>query len=484
MEQNTKGVDTLLGNPRKAILAMSIPLIIALIAQSANNLIDAVWVAGLGSEALAAVGFIFPLFFILIGFGNGIGIGASSAIARHIGRGDKESVDSTATQAIVLIVIIAVVMTAFMLIFQRPLLEMMGAQDSLQFCVDYGTPIFAATIIFFFNGLLSNLLRSEGAAKRAMTTQILAAVINIILDPFFIYDTLVLGPFDVHVNGLVLGPFTLHGFGLGMTGAALATTIAVSVSLAVILFWFFIQRDTYIKIKAKHIRLERNTVYDILRVGIPASLEMIVMSLFSIVINMIIVKADWGEDGLAIFSSTWRIVQMLMIPNMAIGGAVVPVFAAAYGARRFDKIKEAYFYALKVCTIIMVVIVAITLLSADGMVMIFTYDENVAYLKDDMASCLRILSLFLPFMSWGFVGAGLFQSMGLGFYSFVCTVVRNGLQIPASWILLVTVGTTVSITWGVSSMEILGSLLGGLWSFMLLRALIKRSSVPVPETEE
>ena len=259
-----------------------------------------------------------------------------------------------------------------------------------------------------------------------------------------------------------------------MAGAAWATIIAVSISLMVILFWFFVKRVTYIRIRAKHIRLERHTVYDILRVGIPASLEMIVMSLFSIVINLIIVNADWGEDGLAIFSSTWRIVQMLMIPNMAIGGAVVPVFAAAYGARRFDKIKEAYLYSLKVCSIIMVVIVAITLLSADGMVMIFTYDESVAYLKDDMASCLRILSLFLPFMSWGFVGAGLFQSMGLGFYSFVCTVVRNGLQIPASWILLVTVGTTVSITWGVTSMEILGSLLGGFWSYMLLRNLISK----------
>ncbi len=471
MEQNTKGVDTLLGNSKKAILAMSVPLIIAMIAQSANNLIDAVWVAGLGSEALAAVGFIFPLFFIMIGFGNGIGIGASSAIARHIGRGDKEAVDSTATQSIVLIVIITVIMTAFMLVFQRPLLELMGAKDSLQFCIDYGTPIFAATIIFFLNGLLSNLLRSEGAAKRAMITQILAAVINIILDPFFIYDT------------LELGPLTIHGLGLGMTGAALATTIAVSFSLIVILFWFFVKRDTYIKIRAKHIRLERYTVYDILRVGIPASLEMIVMSLFSIIINLIIVNADWGEDGLAIFSSTWRIVQMLMIPNMAIGGAVVPVFAAAYGARRFDKIKEAYFYSLKVCTVIMVVIVVITLLSADGMVMIFTYDENVAYLKDDMASCLRILCLFLPFMSWGFVGAGLFQSMGLGLYSFICTVVRNGLQIPASWILLVTVGTTVSITWGISSMEILGSILGGFWSYMLLRSLLKKNAALVPVQE-
>ena len=453
MEQNTKGVDTLLGNPRKAILAMSVPLIIAMIAQSANNLIDAVWVAGLGPDALAAVGFIFPLFFILIGIGNGVGIGASSAIARHIGRGDKVGVDSTATQSIVLITIFGALMTAFMLVFQRDLLVMMGTDHTIDLCVEYGTPIFAMTLLFFFNGLLSNLLRSEGAAKRAMVTQVLAAVINIILDPFFIYD---------------------YGFGMGMAGAAWATIVAVAISFTLIFFWFFIKRDTYIKISVKHVRLEKATVYDILRVGIPASLEMIVMSLFSIVVNLIIVMSDRGTDGLAIFSSTWRIVQMLMIPNMAIGGAVVPVFAAAYGARRFDKIKEAYFYALKVCTVVMTVLVIITLITADWMVMLFTYSDSVAVLKDDMASCLRILSLFLPFMSWGFVGAGLFQSMGLGLYSFICTVVRNGLQIPAAWILLVTVGTTVSITWGISSMEILGSIIGGLWSLLLLRSIIRK----------
>ena len=453
MEQNTKGVDTLLGNPRKAILAMSVPLIIAMIAQSANNLIDAVWVAGLGPDALAAVGFIFPLFFILIGIGNGVGIGASSAIARHIGRGDKVGVDSTATQSIVLITIFGALMTVFMLVFQRDLLVMMGTDHTIDLCVEYGTPIFAMTLLFFFNGLLSNLLRSEGAAKRAMVTQVLAALINIILDPFFIYD---------------------YGLGMGMAGAAWATIVAVAISFTLIFFWFFIKRDTYIKISVKHVRLEKATVYDILRVGIPASLEMIVMSLFSIVVNLIIVMSDRGTDGLAIFSSTWRIVQMLMIPNMAIGGAVVPVFAAAYGARRFDKIKEAYFYALKVCTVIMTVLVIITLITADWMVMLFTYSDSVALLKDDMASCLRILSLFLPFMSWGFVGAGLFQSMGLGLYSFICTVVRNGLQIPAAWILLVTVGTTVSITWGISSMEILGSIIGGLWSLLLLRSIIRK----------
>jgi Na+-driven multidrug efflux pump len=295
-----------------------------------------------------------------------------------------------------------------------------------------------------------------------MITQILAAGINIILDPFFIYD---------------------YGLGLGMAGAAWATIVAVTVSLFVILFWFFVKKDTYIRFRAKYIRLQRATVSDILRVGIPASLEMIVMSLFSIVINLIIVSSDRGTDGLAIFSSTWRIIQMLMIPNMAIGGAVVPVFGAAYGARRFDKIREAYFYALKVCSVIMVVLVIITLIAADGMVIMFTYSDSVSYLKGDMTSCLRILSLFLPFMSWGFIGAGLFQSMGLGLYSFICTFVRNGLQVPAAWILLEVVGTMASITWGIVSMEILGSILGGLWSLLLLRSLIRKNPQPVEQTE-
>lgn len=453
-ENKTKGVETLLGNPRKAVLSMSIPLMIALIAQSANNLIDAVWVAGLGTDALAAVGFVFPLFFIMIGIGNGIGIGASSAIARHIGRGDKDGVDSTATQSVVLVVIGGIVITVIMLLFQRDILTALGAGKTIDFCVDYGTPIFITTIMLLLNGLLSNLLRSEGAAKRAMMTQILAAVINIILDPFFIYD---------------------YGFGLGMAGAAWATVIAIGCSFIIMLFWFFVKKDTYIRFRKKYLRLTRPVSFDILRVGIPSSLEMIVMSVFGMVMNIVMSMAPEGTDAVAIFSSTWRLVQVLMIPVMAIGGAVVPVFGAAYGARRYDKINEAYVYSIKICVLVMIVLVTITLLAADLMVMMYTYSDSVAALKDDMARCLRILSLFLPFMSWGFVAAGLFQSMGLGLYSFICTVIRNGLQLPAGYILVTTVGTFISVVWGITGAEIVGSLIGGIWSYILLKSLLKKA---------
>ena len=470
-DMRTKGVETLLGNPKKAVIAMALPMIVGLVAQSANNLIDAVWVAGLGSDALAAVGFVFPLFFILIGIGNGIGVGASSAVARHIGRGDKEAVDRTAMQGIVILFLISIVVMIVFLAFQRPILSMLGVGDTLELCVDYSTPIFLTMVLLLLNGYLMNLIRSEGAASRAMKSQIVAAVINIILDPIFIYTDVAKEVFNMDLG------FSL-GFGWGMAGAAWATIMAIMVSLVMLLYWYFVKGDTYVKIKAKDIPLDKETDLDILKVGVPASLEMIVMSLFSMIMNIIIVAADRGTDGVAIFSSTWRLVQILMIPLMAIGGAVVPILATGYGAKRYDKMHVAYMYSTKVCVLIQLVLVTITIIAAEFLVVIFTYSEGTAGLKDDMVSCLRILVLFLPFASWGFVSVGLFQAIGMGMKSFICTVFRNGLQIPAGMILLSTVGTFISIVWGVVLMEILGSILAGVWSYLLLRSIVKKYVPP------
>lgn len=458
-EEKTAGVETLLGNPKKAVLAMSIPLIIAMIAQSANNLIDAVWVAGLGTDALAAVGFVFPLFFIVIGVGNGIGIGTSSAIARHIGREDKKSADATAVQGILLVLIGGIIVTILMLAIERPLLLLLGAGDTIDMCVSYATPIFIATLLFLANGMFSNLLRAEGDAKRAMITQIMAAVINIILDPIFIYD---------------------YGLGMGMAGAAWATVIAVAIPFTIMLYWYFVQKKTYITLKKEYIRIDKECDKDILRVGIPSSMEMIMMSIFSMVMNVIIVMAG-GTDSVAIYSSTWRLVQILMIPLMAIGGAIVPVCAAAYGARRPDKIKVAYNYSIKVCFIIMIVLVAVTELLADYFVMIFTYSDSTQSLTGDMVQCLRIISLFLPFAAWGFAASGLFQAMGMGMKSLICTVFRNGLQIPVCYVLAITVGSFISLMWGIVAMEIIGSLLAGVWSLLLLRALMLNYTPPVDD---
>ncbi|MFA7162243.1 MAG: MATE family efflux transporter, partial [Candidatus Methanomethylophilaceae archaeon] len=294
MEENrTKGVDTLLGDPKKAIVALSVPFMIAMIAQTANNLIDSVWVAGLGPDALAAVGFVFPLFFILVGIGNGVGVGAASAIGRAIGREEKRTADRIASQAVVLSVAVSIPISILLLIFQRPLLLLLGAGDTIDLCVEYGTPIFLMGVFMILNGVMGGILRAEGNARAAMNAQLLMAGSNMALDPLLIYD---------------------YGLGLGIAGAAWATAAAGMISLGVMVYLFFFARKrTYVTMSLGDSKPDKEIYKDILRVGVPSSMEMLIISLVSAVMNMLIIMVG-GTDGVGIYVSVWRLIMLAMIP--------------------------------------------------------------------------------------------------------------------------------------------------------------------------
>ncbi len=453
MSDRTKDVDTLLGNPKKAMLAMAIPIIIAMLVQNANNLIDSVWVAGLGANALAAVGLVFPIFFIMISVGNGIGIGSSSAIARFLGMGDKESADRTAAQAVVLGVIGSIILAALLFTFREQIFIAMGAGDALQDCIDYATPIFLTCPLGILNGIMTNLLRSEGASRRSMYSQILAAVINIILDPFFIYD---------------------YGLGLGLAGAAWATALSFLFSLALISFWYWGRKSTYLRIRLKGFRFDKKLDFAIFRVGIPASIEMIVISVSSMLLNVIVIGVA-DTDGVAIFSSSWRIVQFAMIPIMGIGSAVVPVCAAAFGMKKYENIRTAYWYAISVITLIVLVEVILLEIAAEQVVTIFTYADDTVGLRADMAYGVRISGIFILFVPCGFVSSGFFQSLGMGTKSLISSIFRNFLSLPICYFF----ATSMEGIWiGVAAAEIIGTAVMFVWALMILRYVMAGSYSP------
>ncbi len=450
--QKTKGVDTLLGDPKKAIIALSVPYMIAMIAQTANNLIDSAWVAGLGPDALAAVGFVFPLYFILVGVGNGVGVGAASAIGRAIGRGEKETANKIASQAVVLAIAVSILVSALLFAFQEPILLMLGAGDTIGLCLEYGTPIFLMGVFMILNGVMGGILRAEGNAKAAMNAQILMAGSNMILDPLMIYD---------------------YGLGLGIAGAAWATVAASMISLGVMIYlFFFAKKRTYITMSLKDSKPDMVIYKDILRVGIPSSLEMLIVSIVSAIMNVLLIMVG-GTDSVGIYVSVWRLIMLAMIPMMAISGASVPVCAAAYGAKRKDKLRTAYFFGIKLSTMLLLVLSAILFVFAEYVTLIFTYAESTAYLRDEMVPCLRYMCLFLPFVGWGGMSTTLFQAVGKGFNSFLSTTFRNTLQLPVCYVLILTVGTLESVWWGITSMEIIGSLVPGVWSLILLGSITK-----------
>ena len=458
MSDRTKDVDTLLGNPKKAMLAMAIPVIISMVVQNANNLIDTAWVAGLGTSALAAVGFAFPLFFIIISIGNGIGIGSSSAIARFIGQGDRESANRTAGQAIILTVIFSILLAIFLAFIMKPLFTVLGAGPYVQDCIDYFTPVIITMPIALVGIVMANILRSEGASKKAMYSQVLSAVLNIILDPFFIYD---------------------YGLGWGLAGAAWATGISMSVSTALVIYWYFFQKKTYLRIDFNRFRLDKNLDRAIFRVGFPASLEMIVISVVSMSANALLVYVD-PENGVAIYSSTWKIIQVIMIPIMGMGSSIVPVCAAAYGLRKFDNIRVSYRFAITTITAVMAVILLIVFFTSEFIVTIFTYTESTAVLKPDMAFGLRISCIFIILVPWGFVTAGLFQSLGMGFKSLVCSMFRNFILLPIAGFLGIYYQSMEMFWVGVVIAEIVGTLVIGLWGLFVLRSLLKQRRGDTP----
>ena len=452
--EKTKDVETLLGDPKKAILAMAVPTIIALVAQSINNLVDAAWVAGLGTDALAAVGIVFPVFFIIIGICNGIGVGAASAIAKRIGAGNKAGADRTAVHAVVLILIASAITMTVLLVLLRPLLGIMGAgasDSTIEECVNYALPILIFVVVFMMIGVMSNILRSEGAAKRSMYILVIAAVINLVLDPFFIYD---------------------YGLGWGMSGAATATVIAEAVALVVMLYWYFVKKDLFLKFRFKGFRFDMHIVRDIFQVGVPAALQMMVVSMVVVFMNLIILQAG-GDDGVAIYSTDWRLLSVLMIPLMGIASGLVPVCAAAYGARRYDKVKVAFTYAVRISTIFTTAVVVITIVFAPHLLLIFTYDAGTEYLRPGMTEFLRIGAIFLPFVAAGAAAESLFQALGMGMRALMSTLFRNFLLIPVCYIAMLTTSGLTYIWWGSAFAEIAGSLFVAAWSFIILRVLLR-----------
>ncbi len=255
----TKGVSLLIGDPKKAVLKLSGPMILAMMIQAAYNLVNAVWVAGLGSNALASVGFVTPVFMVVMGLSNGLGAGVSSSISRRIGAGDKSGADNTAIHALLLVIAVSLLTTVSLLSFAGPLLAAMGAGDALELALEYGNIVFAGSIFAVFSAMAFAILRGEGDTKRTMYAMAAGSVINAVLDPVLIYWA-----------------------GLGVAGAAWGTVISMSMVSLVQAYWLLIKRDTYVALTRRAFSLSRAVTLDILRVGIPASIEFLFYSIDAI----------------------------------------------------------------------------------------------------------------------------------------------------------------------------------------------------------
>ncbi len=447
--RQTEGVATLLGNPKKAIIKLSVPMIIALSVQTIYNFVDALWVAGLGADALSAVGFFFPFFIMIMALANGLGVGGGSAVSRRIGARDKAGADKVAAHTMVLMFIVCIVTIIPFFIFIETIFKKMGAGSISPVAASYARILFAGAIVIFFSNNAGALLRAEGDVKRAMFAMMLGAGLNIILDPIFIY--------------------TLK---LGVPGAAWATLISLTVTGCMLFYWLCLRKDTYVTVTMRNFRFDRHIIYDILKVGLPSSMQQMSMALSVLFLNMIVVRAG-GTDGIAVYTTGWRVAMFAILPVIGIATAVTSVSGAAYGSRDYAKLGIAHGYAVKIGVYIELGIAALTYVLAPQITQLFTRTQDAVRIAHDLVVFLRILFVFYPMIALGMLSSAMFQGVGKGIYSLTVTIARTILfVVPIAYLLALIMNIGLpGVWWGLVIGNSMGTILAFTWARLYIKHL-------------
>ena len=423
MADMTKGkhanIELITGDPKKAINKLAWPMMLSMLLIMLYNLADSVWVSGLGADALAALGFITPLFMIIIGLGNGIGAGANSLIARAFGAKKDELANNAALHSVVLTVIIGIVIPIILLPLIPEIVVIMGGASVTELCMDYSKVTFGLLIVFLFSSVLSSILRSEGDVNRATIAIAITAVLNIIIDPIFIY----------YLN-------------MGIAGAAWATVISAGISCIVMAYWIWVKKD--------------------------------IMSGLTMAINAMLVIVS-TTTAVAVYTASMRIVSMAMIPLMGIATALLTVAGAAYGARNYEKLKTSFTYSIKFGLVISLILGALTFIFAPQIALLFSYSAATAYLTPQIAFALRIFCFFLIFVPFGIAGSFVFQGVGKGTSSLLITIIRS---LFAEVVLAYLFGIVLGYgEMGIFAGVIIGSFIGSMFGYSWARLFIKKLKI-------
>ena len=447
---SSDNVDIMLQNPKKALIKMSMPLIVSLLISSFYNLIDAAWVSGLGADALAGVGFFTPVFMVLVGFGNGLGAGAAFAISKYLGEENKTKADNASMHSIFLDIIVSIILTIILLLLLNPILNSMGAGSTIDYAADYGNIILIGSIFIILSNALYGIFRGEGDTTRPMYAMVASAILNMILDPIFIY--------------------TLN---MGVKGAAIATIISSIVVILILLYWFYVKKDTFLKPYLINFKFKVDISKDIVKVGIPASIQLLNNAFFAAIFSALLAYVG-STDSVAVYSTGWRIVTIGTTPLLAIGTALISVIAANYGAQNYKNIQIAHRYAMKVSIVIALIVAVLTNVFAGDIAHVFASSGSSVRIASELTSFLSWIVIYYPTMAVGVASTYVFQGIGNGLTAMFQTIMREtGFTILFAVLFGVILGYGVWGAWmGIVLGEIVSNNITMVWADWQIKKLM------------
>lgn len=405
----------LLGNAPipKALMAMGIPTMLGMMVNAVYNLVDAYFVGGLGTSQMGAISVVYPLGQVVVGLGLLFGNGASSYLSRLLGKGDKEKANQVASTALYGSVTAGTVMIILSMIFLRPILKLLGATDSIMpYAVTYAGIYIISCIFNVFNVTMNNIVTSEGAAKTTMCALMTGAILNIGLDPLFIYV-----------------------FDMGVAGAAIATAISQIVSTSVYLIFVRKKKSIY-RFKIKNCSFTKEIMSEIFKIGIPTLVFQILTSLSISLVNTRAMA--YGDSVIAGMGAVTRIVSMGSLMVFGFIKGFQPIAGYSYGAKKFDRLQEAIKTSILWSTVFCAIYGLILAIFSERIISQFTKDD----LEMIQAGTQSLSINGISFILFGFytVYSSLFLALGKGLAGFILGACRQGicfvpviLILPALW---------------------------------------------------
>lgn len=435
----------------KLLVRMSVPATVAMLVHALYNLVDTIYIArGVGTEAIGGLSIAFPFQMLVMAFAMMIGMGTASVVSRNLGAGNRERAYRAAGNSFAISALFGIVVTALGYLFIDPILKLFGATPLLiGYAKDYLLVVLSGTFFITFAMSTNNIVRAEGRATVAMIVMILGAAFNIVLDPIFIF-----------------------GLKMGVRGAALATVISQFLSFAFLMAFFLSGRST-LKIRLRHLKLDRSVTREIFALGIPAFIRQGGMSIVIIIMNNSL-GFYGGDIYISVFGIIFRILHFVLMPLFGLVQGFQPITGYNFGAGNIDRVKRT----------VRLSILASTTLAAFGFLLlilipgpIFRIFSNDANLVSTGIPVLRVIVMIIPFIGIQVIGASYFQAIGKAAPAFFLGLSRQFiLLIPLMVVLPLVFGL-----WGIfaayPAADFLSTLLTGIWLFKDVRSLPEE---PVP----
>lgn len=416
MEQNVmnkKDVNNLTeGSILKSILSLSVPIIIANLLQTAYQLIDTFWVGRIGATAVAAVSVSFPIIFLVISLGGGLGIAGTVLVAQYKGRNDKKNVDRVSEQTLLMMISVSVILSVIGYLLAPSLIKWIGAEpDVFVSAVSYLRISFVGLVFLFGYFVFQSLLRGFGDAKTPLYIVLLTVILNAILDPLFIFG---------------------YGFfpAMGVSGAALATIITQGIA-AIIGISILFTGKYGIHLRKENLKPDLKLIKRIFLLGFPTSIEHSMRAIGFAAMTALV--ATFGTITLASYGIGTRIQSFVVIPALSLSITNSTLIGQNIGACKPKRAEKITLVSMVAGFLVLTLIGVIFFLFASEIIRIFI--PNDPKVIESSASFLKITSLFFGFIAVQMALFGTFRGAGHTTIAMVFSIVTLFVQFFSALVL-------------------------------------------------